>query len=142
MGESLADSLRSRPGRALVGTMAVLLVCDITGGAIAWSDGARTWSESWGFDAKTTVPLPMAAAQLALAWLAARDMRRARAAALLLAGICVMSLIFGALDGDLIGNVRAEGVGSLKVVWAVVLLLGTAVVGSLAWTRAQQLSRG
>jgi hypothetical protein len=46
-----------------------LLVGDVVGGFIARAAGAETWDEAWGFDTQHTVPLPVAAAQLVLAWL-------------------------------------------------------------------------
>jgi hypothetical protein len=59
--------------------MLVLLGCDVVGGAIGVATGAETWGTAWGFDTRSTVPLPVAAVQLGLAWLAARDVPGQRA---------------------------------------------------------------
>src|SRR5262249_18568096 len=94
------DRLQSMPsvasGRALILSMLVLLVGDVIGGffAVAYSD-VHSWNAAWGFDAKTTVPLPIGAAQLLLAWLAARDKRPpiGLIAAVLLSAFCLISLM-------------------------------------------------
>jgi hypothetical protein len=62
-------------GRPLFVSMLALLVCDVIGGWIAFASGVHTWDRVWGFNAKTTVPLPIGVAQLVLAWLAARNVR-------------------------------------------------------------------
>jgi hypothetical protein len=123
--------------------MLVLIVCDVIGGLIAVASGINTWGEAWGFDAEGTVPLPMGAAQLILGWLAARNVRPpiGLVAAVLLSAICLISLLAGLFDGDLIGNVASDGLVSWGVVWGIVLLSVTAVVGLLAATRARQLYR-
>src|SRR5690242_15677258 len=106
--------------------MLVLLVCDVIGGFIGLAGDADTWNEAWGFESETTVPLAVAGVQLALAWLAARTTRRgARIAALVLSVFCLLSVVFGLFDGDLIDNVKADGLLSAEVVWAGVLLLAT-----------------
>jgi hypothetical protein len=123
--------------------MLVLVVCDVIGGFIAVAAGADTWDEAWGFNTDSTVPLPVGAVQLALAWLAARNVRPpvGRIAAVVLSAFCLISVMFGLFDGDLIGNVASDGLVSWGVVWAVVLLSVTAVVGLLAADRARQLYR-
>ena len=123
--------------------MLVLVVCDVIGGFLALASGADAWDEAWGFDTDSTVPLPVGAAQLALAWLAARNVRPpvGLIAAVLLSAFCLISLMAGLFDGDLINNVSSDGLISSGVVWGVVLLLVTAVVGLLAATRARQLDR-
>ena len=55
--------------------MLVLFVCDVIGGSLAVASGVDTRGEAWGFDTTFTVPLPVGAAQLVLAWLAARNVR-------------------------------------------------------------------
>lgn len=60
-------------GRRLLVGMLLLLVCDVIGGFLAVVAGVATWGEAWGFDTKFTVPLPVGAVQLVLAWLAARN---------------------------------------------------------------------
>lgn len=130
-------------GRALVPAMLVLLVCDAIGGLLAVLTGVDKWAGAWGFDAKTTVPLPVGAGQLVLAWTAAHNRRRSLAltAALLLSAFCLISVIFGAFDGDLIHNARSTGLFSWRVGWGVVLLAVTAAVGLLATIRTKQLHR-
>ena len=85
----------------------------------------------------------MGAAQLVLAWLAARDARPrvGFVAAVLLSAVCLMSVLFGLFDGDLIGNVASDGFVSWGFAWGIVLLCATAVVGVLAFVRARQLRR-
>lgn len=123
--------------------MLVLLACDVIGGFIAVATGAETWGTAWGFDTHSTVPLPMGLAQLLLAWLAARDVRPRAAfvAAVLLSGICLLSVVFGVFDGDLTGNVASDGFVSWAFAWGVLLLCLTAGVGVLAFVRARQLRR-
>ena len=123
--------------------MLVLVVCDVIGGFIGVATGVNTWGEAWGFDTESTVPLPVGAAQLVLAWLAARNMRPpvGLIAAVLLSAFCLISVIFGSFDGDLIDNVASEGWISWGVVWGVLLLAVTAAVGLLAAVRASQLRR-
>lgn len=142
---SALQRLRSAPsvtsGRALLLAMLGLLVCDVIGGFVALASGANSFNEAWGFDTQNTVPLPIGAAQLVLAWLAARNTRPpiGLIAAVLLSVFCVISVMAGLFDGDLIQNVASDGVLSLGVAWAVVLLAVTAVVGLLAAIRAKQL---
>jgi len=141
------DRLQSMPsvasGRALILSMLALLVCDVVGGFLAVASGVRSWNAAWGFDAKNTVPLPIGAAQLLLAWLAARNMRPpvGLAAAVLLSAFCLISLMAGLFDGDLADHIASDGLLSWQVVWAVVLLSVTAAVGLLAAVRARQLYR-
>ncbi len=145
---SFLERLRSAPsvtsGRALLLAMLVLLVCDVIGGFVALASGANSFSEAWGFDTQYTVPLPIGVAQLVLAWLAARNTRPpiGLIAAVTLSVFCLISLLAGLFDGDLIQNIASDGVLSLGVAWAVVLLAVTAVVGLLAAIRAKQLRRG
>ena len=128
-------------GRALLLAMLGLLVCDVIGGFVALALGADTWNEAWGFDTEHTVPLPVGAAQLVLAWLAARNVRPpvGLIAAVLLSAFCLISLLAGLFDGDLINNVASDGPVSWAVAWGVVLLTFTAAVGLLAAIRARQL---
>jgi len=130
-------------GRALLIAMVVLLVCDVIGGFVALASGATSFSETWGFDTEYTVPLPVGVAQLVLAWLAARNTRPpvGYIAAVTLSVFCLISLLAGLFDGDLIRNIASDGVLSLGFAWAVVLLAVTAVVGLLAAIRAKQLRR-
>jgi hypothetical protein len=62
-------------------------------------------------------------------------------AAILLSAFCLISLVFGLFDGDLINNVASAGWIPLRVLWGVVLLTVTAAVGLLAAARARQLYR-
>ncbi len=130
-------------GRRLIVAMVVLFVFDLIGGFIGVATGSETWGTAWGFNTHSTVPLPMAAAQLALAWLAARDVRPrvSYVAAVLLGVICLMSVFFGLFDGDLIGNIASDGFVSWGVVWVVPMLCATVVVGVLALGRAKQLRK-
>ena len=130
-------------GRALILSMLVLVVCDVIGGFLAVASGADTWNEAWGFDTEFTVPLPIGVAQLVLAWLAARNVRPpvGLIAAVVLSAFCLISLMFGLFDGDLINNLASDRLTSWGVVWGVVLLAVTAVVGLLAAARASQLYR-
>ena len=123
--------------------MLVLIVCDVIGGFLAVSSGVNTWGEAWGFNTESTVPLPIGAAQLVLAWLAARNVRPpfGLVAAVLLGAFCLINVMFGLFDGDLIDEVASAGLVSWEVVWGVVLLSVTAVVGLLAIARARQLYR-
>ena len=120
--------------------MLVLFVCDMIGGLLAVVSGVATWGEAWGFDTTFTVPLPVAAVQLVLAWLAARNVRPpvGLVAAVVLGVFCLLSLLFGLFDGDLTNEVGSTGYPG-GVAWGVVLLAVTAVVGVLAVARARQL---
>ena len=122
--------------------MVVLLVCDVIGGFIGVASGGETWGSAWGFDTESTVPLPVAAVQLLLAWLAARDVRPpvGRISAIVLGVACLVSVLAGLFDGDLTGNVADDGLSSPSVLWAGVLLVVTLVVGLLAAARARELS--
>lgn len=132
---------RVASGQALLVSMLVLLVCDVIGGFIGVASGAETWGTAWGFDTHSTVPLPMGVVQLILAWLAARNVRPpvGLVAAAVLSAICLISVLAGLFDGDLIGSVASNGLLSWGVLWAGVLLLVTAAVGLLAAARARQL---
>jgi hypothetical protein len=55
--------------------------------------------------------------------------RVSRIAAVLLSAFCLLSVLFGLFDGDLIDNVSSDGFFSVAVAWAAVLLVATAVVG-------------
>ncbi len=142
-----SDGLRARVrtplGRALVLAMLTLLVCDVVGGFIAVATGVDTWGHAWGFDTESTVPLPVGVVQLALAWLAGRNVRPrvGLTAAVLLSAFCLTSLLFGSFDGDLRGNIASAGWVSWGVVWGFVLLVVTGVVGVLAAAQARRLSQ-
>jgi hypothetical protein len=130
-------------GRRLVVATLVLVVCDVIGGFLGVVSGVNTWGEAWGFDTTFTVPLPVGLAQLLLAWLAARNVRPpvGLVAAVLLSVFCLISVLFGLFDGDLTNEV-ASSVGTWGVVWGIVLLSVTAVVGLLAAARARLLKAG
>ena len=129
-------------GRSLLVATLVLVVCDVIGGFLAVVSGVNTWGEAWGFDTSFTVPLPVGAVQLGLAWLAARNVRPpvGRVAAVLLSVFCLISLLSGLFDGDLTGEVASTG-GPWGVAWGIVLLSATAIVGLLAAARARHLAR-
>lgn len=122
--------------------MVVLFVCDVIGGFLAVVSGIATWREAWGFDTTFTVPLPVGAVQLLLAWLAARNVRPpvGLIAAVILGVLCLTSLLFGLFDGDLT-NVVASSDYPGGVAWGIVLLVLTAAVGVLALDQARQLHR-
>ncbi|MGB7817876.1 MAG: hypothetical protein WBL35_03965 [Ornithinibacter sp.] len=132
---------RVASGQALLVSMLVLVVCDVIGGFIGVASGAETWGKAWGFDTHSTVPLPMGVVQLVLAWLAARNVRPpvGLVAAVVLSAVCLISVLAGLFDGDLIVTVASNGLLSWGVLWAGVLLLVTAAVGLLAAARARQL---
>ena len=134
---------REGPRAGLLLATLVLFACDVIGGFVALDSGADTWNEAWGFETEHTVPLPVAAVQLLLAWLAARNARPpvGLVAAVLLSAFCLISVIFGAFDGDLTGNAASDGWTSGGVLWGLILLLVTAVVGLLAADRARQIYR-
>jgi hypothetical protein len=144
---SSLQRLRSAPsvtsGRALLLAMVGLLVCAVIGGFVALASGANSFSEAWGFDTQHTVPLPIGLAQLVLAWLAVSNTRPriGYIAAVTLSVFCLISVLAGLFDGDLIQNIASDGVLSLGVAWAAVLLAFTTVVGLLAVIRAKQLRR-
>ena len=127
-------------GRRLLVGMLVLFVCDVIGGFLAVVSGVATWGVAWGFDTTFTVPLPVGAVQLVLAWLAARNVRPpvGMVAAVVLGVFCLLSLLFGLFDGDLTNEVASAGYPG-GVAWGVVLLAVTAVVGVLAVARARRL---
>jgi hypothetical protein len=130
-------SLTTTGRRLLLATVA-LAVADVIGGLLAVSAGVETWGEAWGFEPSSAPPWPMWVVQLLLAWLAARDVRPrlGRVAAVLLAVVCGISLIFGLFDGDLANS------SGVQFAWGVVLVLITAMVGLLAIARARDLRRG
>ena len=137
------EPVREGPRVSLVVATLVLFVCDVIGGFIALDSGVDTWNEAWGFETEHTVPLPVGVVQLLLAWLAAVNARPpvGMVSAGLLSAFCLISVVFGAFDGDLTGNAATDGWTSGGVLWGLVLLAVTAVVGLLAADRARQLYR-
>jgi len=136
----MVTKLAMASGRRLLVGMLVLFVCDVIGGLLAVVSGVATWGEAWGFDTAFTVPLPVGAVQLVLAWLAARNVRPpvGLVAAVVLGVFCLISLMFGLFDGDLTNVVASSGYPG-GVAWGVVLSVVTAVVGVLAVARARRL---
>ena len=126
-------------GRRLLLAAVALFIADLIGVVLAVSSGATEGDKAWGFDILGYVPLPMAIAQLVLAWLAARNVRPplGRVAAILLSLICLVSVLAGLFDGDITNDALSAGL----VVWGGVLIVLTAVVGILAVSRARQLRR-
>src|SRR4051812_40494292 len=96
-------------GRPLFVATLVLIVCDVIGGFLAVAAGIHTWGEAWGFETTFTVPLPVGAVQLVLAWLAAWNVRPpvGRVAAVVLSLFCLISVLFGLFDGDLTHEVAS-----------------------------------
>src|SRR3954453_20383730 len=117
--------------RLLVATLA-LFVCDVIRGFLAVASGVNTWGEALGFDTEFTVPLPVGAAQLVVAWLAAGNVRPpvGLVAAVLLGVFCLIRLLLGLFDGGLTNTVALPA-GAWGVVWGGVLVSATAVVGLL-----------
>jgi len=128
-------------GRRLIVAMLLLFVGDVIGGFLGVLSDVETWGTAWGFDTTSTVPLPVGAVQLVLAWLAARNIRPriGFVAAILLGAFCLISVLFGLFDGDLTNQVASAGLVSWGVVWGIVLLSVTAIVGVFAAARARQL---
>lgn len=126
-------------GRRLLVATVILVAVDAIGGVIAVSSDVNTWGEAWGSEALLAAPLPMVAAQLVLAWLAARNVRPpvGLIAAVLLAVACLVSAISGFFDKGL----AHESLSAGHVAWQVFLLTVTAVVGLLAVARTRQLRR-
>ena len=125
--------------RLLLATVA-LVVVDVICVFLAVASDITPWGPGLlGFEIVGFVPLPMMALDLALAWLAARNVRPpvGRIAAILLAVICVISVLAGLFDGDMTGESMTTG----SVLWGVVLIVLTAVVGTLAVIRAKELRR-
>ncbi|MGO4340394.1 hypothetical protein [Pedococcus sp. 2YAF34] len=129
-------------GQRLLVAMLVLFVCDFVGGLLAVTSGVATWGVAWGFDTNFTVPLPVAAVQLLLAWLAARNVRPpvGFVAAVVLGVFCLASLLSGLFDGDLTDKVASSGYPG-GMTFGFLLLALTAVVGVLAVARARELRR-
>jgi uncharacterized membrane protein YdjX (TVP38/TMEM64 family) len=138
----VTEGAANHSGWRLLFAMLVLIVCDVIGGFLAVASGVNTWGEAWGFNTTFTVPLPVGAAQLVLAWLAARNVRPpiGLVAAVILSMFCLISFMFGLFDGDLTNKV-ASAAGPWGVAWGIVLLSVTVAVGLLAGVRARQLYR-
>ena len=132
----MASTGSGRP--VFLGTVALIII-DIVGGVLAVSSDVNTWGEAWGSQALLAAPLPMMAAQLVLAWLAARNVRPpiGLVAAIVLALACLVSAVSGFFDGGLANEELSGGL----VAWQVFLLTVTTVVGLLAVSRARQLRR-
>ena len=126
-------------GRRLLVATVILVGVDAIGGVLAVSAGVNTWGEAGGSEALLAAPVPMVAAQLVLAWLAARNVRPpvGLVAAAFLAVACLVSAISGFFDNGLAHESLSAGL----VVWQVFLLTVTAIVGLLAVGRVRQLSR-
>ena len=135
----MADVATDASGRRLLVATVILAAVDAIGGLLAVASDVNTWGEAWGSQALLAAPLPMVAAQLVLAWLAARNARPpvGVVAAVVLALACLVSAISGFFDGGLANEELSGGL----VVWQVFLLTVTAVVGFLAIDRARQLRR-
>ena len=90
------------------------------------------------FEAGLAFPWPIILFQLALTAVAVIGRRRfAIAAALLLTGTCVVSVMAGLFDGDLF----AEGLGPGEKAFQIVLISWMALVGLLAALRTTELLR-
>ncbi len=106
---------------------------------LAVDSGITERGKVWGFDIMGFVPLPMVAAELVLAGLAARTVRPTfgRVAAVFLSVICLISVLAGLFDGDMTNDSMTPA----SFWWGVVLIVLTAVVGLLAVARARELRR-
>jgi hypothetical protein len=125
--------------RRLVLAMALLVVVDLVGGALAVRADVNTWAEAWSGDALLAAPWPMILVQVALTALAVRDAGRvAVVAGALLAAACLVSAVSGFFDGGLAND---ELSGAL-VAFQVFLLCVTAAVGVLAALRVVDARRG
>ena len=128
-------------GRQLLLATVVLVGVDVICVFLAVASDITPWGSGIaGFEIVGFVPLPMMALDLALAWLAARNVRPpvGRIAAILLAVICVISVLAGLFDGDMTGDSMTTG----SILWGVVLIVLTTIVGTLAVVRAKELRRG
>ena len=127
-------------GQQLLLATVALVIVDVMCVFLAVAADMTPWGPGIvGFEIVGFVPLPMVVVDLVLAWLAARNVRPpvGRVAAILLAVICVISVLAGLFDGDM----TSDSVTTGSVLWGVVLIVLTAVVGTLAVLRAGQLRR-
>lgn len=128
-------------GRRLLLGIAALLCANVVCVFLAVDSGlTESWGKVWGFDIVGFIPLPMVAVELVLAWLAARNVRppMGRVAAIVLAVICVISVLAGMFDGDMANESMTTG----SFWWGVVLIVLQAGVGLLAVVRAREIRRG
>ena len=126
-------------GRRLLLAAVALFGANVVCVFLAVTADFTPWDKVWGFDIVGFVPLPMAVAELVLAWLAARDVRPpiGRVAAILLSVICLVSVLAGLFDGDM----TSEPMTIASVLWGVVLIVLTAIVGVFAVLRGKELRR-
>ena len=123
-------------GRALGTATAGLLAIDGLGGSLAVALGANTPAEAWLARAVAGAPVPMMAAQVALAATAVRwPDRRGAVAAGLLVGACVISGVSGFFDGQF----GKPGLPRALVGVQVLLVVSTLGVGAVAAARARYL---
>ena len=123
-------------GRALGTATAGLLAIDGLGGSLAVALGANTPAEAWSARAVAAAPVPMMAAQVALAATAVRcPDRRGAVAAGLLVGACVISGVSGFFDGQF----GKPGLPRALVGVQVLLVVSTLGVGAVAAARARYL---
>jgi hypothetical protein len=127
-----------RSARALGLATAGLLAVDGVGGGLAVVTGSNTPLDAWGSRAVAAAPVPMMAAQVALAAAAVRwSGRRGAVAAGLLAGACGISGLSGFFDGQL----GKQGLPRTLLGVQVLLVGSTIGVGALAVIRARRLLR-
>lgn len=124
-----------RWGRRLVVAVAFLIALDGVGGTIAIVTGVNTFAEAWNSTARLAAPWPMMVVQVALTWVAVtRSGMVAILASVLLAIACFVSFISGFFDGAYASEELAAG----HILFQVVLISWTAVVGVIAALRARE----
>jgi hypothetical protein len=127
-----------RSARALGLATAGLLAVDGLGGSLAVASGWNTAAEAWGSRAVAAAPVPMMAAQIALAAAAVRwPGRRGAVAAGVLAGVCGISGLSGFFDGQF----GKHGLPRTLLAVQVMLVASTLGVAALAVVRARRLLR-
>ena len=125
-------------GRALGMATAGLLAIDGLGGVMAVASGWNTPVDAWGARAVAAAPVPMMAAQAALATAAVGwPGRRGAVAAGLLAGACAVSGMSGFFDGQF----GKPGLPRSLLGVQILLVASTLGVGAMAVARARRLLR-
>ena len=124
--------------KRLVAAVAVLVLLDLTGGLIAVATDVNEIGSAWSAKARLAAPWPMILVQVALTAAALLPRRGvAVSAASLLAGACLVSAISGFFDGAL----AAEELSAGHVVFQVLLIAWTGLVGALAFLHVTGLVR-
>lgn len=127
MAERLTAGRRPRD-HLLEGTLGVVLVADLVGGLLDVAAGRTSLGSAWSSSATLCAPWPMIAFQVVAVLLVRRGGRLGRAAGLLLALACAVSLASGFFDGQ-IGRADLSGA---EIAFQVGLLLATGALGLAA----------